>query len=344
MWNHKRTVAAFALVALATWACSPDDYPTASRFDPPPEEIELPDGELFFYVPPAGVSVSSVSLRGSFNEWGETPMIDLGDGRWVAGVELEPGEYMYKYFFNGTDWATSMCNDATYGDPENGGKVDAEVEECTGGGDGIRIVGTPEPAGHTFLYIVPDSVDVDVVTVAGTFQPEGAQWNNQSDTLTNIWTYTVDLEPGTYQYKYQFNETNGWAGNMCDEGTWGNPEFGNAVDPDNDNCNGENAVITIEDAGPHTFRYIVPDSAGPITQITIAGEFQEAQWTPGVDFFQETFQRHYDLEPGTYEYKFIFDGNWAGSMCQSDQWAEGGPIDANGDGTCNGENATLLIE
>lgn len=28
----------------------------------------------FSYTPPAGVEVRSVSLRGAFNNWGETPM------------------------------------------------------------------------------------------------------------------------------------------------------------------------------------------------------------------------------------------------------------------------------
>ena len=68
MWNRKHA-AVIALVALGTWACSPEDYPTGARFEPPPEEIELPDGELFFYIPPAGVTVTSVSVPGEFNEW-----------------------------------------------------------------------------------------------------------------------------------------------------------------------------------------------------------------------------------------------------------------------------------
>jgi hypothetical protein len=348
MWNRKRA-GLIALVALGAWACSPDDYPTESRFDPPPEEVELPDGELFFYTPPAGVTVTSVSVPGEFNGWNPgdpaAQMIELPDGRWVAGIDLEPGTYQYKFHFNhdasgaGGDWAGNMCDDAVWGNPDFGGKVDSALVSCDPGGNGIRTVGTP---GHTFLYIPPTGVDVEVVTVAGNFQDP--QWDNQSDTLANIWEYTVDLAAGTYQYKYQFNETNGWAGNMCDEANWGNPEFGNAVDPDNDNCNGENAVITVE-AGPHTFRYIVPEGQDSISQITIAGEFQSSQWTPGVDFFTETFQRTYELAPGTYEYKFIFDGNWAGNMCAEGTYAAGGMVDENGQGcVAGGENAQLVIQ
>lgn len=340
MWNRKRN-AAFALIALASWGCSPDEYPSEPRFEAPPEEVELPDGELFYFTPPAGVTVTSVSVPGEFNNWtpGTHQMIELPDGRWVAGIELEPGTYQYKYHFNGTTWAGNMCNDGTWGDPDNSNQVDPDLDSCNGE-NAVRTVGTP---GHTFLYIVPEGADVDVVTAAGTFQPAGAQWNNQSDTLTNIWTITVDLAPGTYQYKYHFNGST-WAQNMCDEGDWGNPSFGNAVDPDNDNCvsGGQDAEITIDEAGPHTFRYIVPAGVTDITRVQLVGSMQG--WNPSDDTYEmtETFQRRYDLAPGTYEYKFIFDGNWAGNMCTTGP--DGGKVDANGSGECNGENAVIVVE
>ena len=349
---NRNRIALLSMAALGVWACSPDEYPTEHRFAPPPEEIILPDGELFFYTPPTGVTVTSVSVPGEFNGWNpgaaDAQMEQLPDGRWVVGIEgLENGLYEYKFHFNhdatgaGGDWAGNMCNDATWGHPDFDQKVDSALTSCTDGGNGLRRIG---PAGHTFRYVVPDGVDVTVVTVAGSFQP-GDGWNNQTDSLTNVWEYTVDLEPGTYRYKYQFNETNGWAGNMCDDpDNWGHPDFGNAIDPDNDNCDGENAIITITEAGPHTFRYILPDGVEQPSQVTVAGEFQAAPWTPGVDFFTETFERTYELATGTYEYKFIFDGTWAGSMCASDTWAEGGMVDANGSGECNGENAVLTLE
>jgi hypothetical protein len=131
---------------------------------------------------------------------------------------------------------------------------------------------------------------------------------------------------------------------MCDEASWGHPDYGNAADPDNDNCDGENATITIAEAGPHTFRYIVPAGADSVASISVAGSFQDPAWTPDVDFMAETFQRRYDLDPGTYQYKFIFDGNWAGNMCAEATWAGGGAVDANGSGTCDGENALLTVD
>lgn len=349
MWNHKRN-AAFAMIALASWACSPDEYPSEPRFEAPPEEVELPDGELFYYTPPAGVTVTSVSVPGEFNGWNPgdaaAQMIELPDGRWVAGIELEPGTYQYKFHFNhdasgaGGDWAGNMCNDGTWGDPDNNNQVDPDLDSCHEGGNAIRTIGTP---GHTFLYIVPEGVDVEVVTVAGSFQ--NPQWTNTTDTLVNIWELTVDLPAGTHQYKYVFND-GGWAQNMCDEPDWGHPSFGNAVDPDNDNCvsGGQDAEITIDEAGPHTFRYIVPAGADSIATIHVAGSFQGWNNASAEHEMTETFQRRYDLAPGSYEYKFIFDGNWAASMCTNDTYAEGGMVDANGSGTCNGENAVIVVE
>lgn len=347
MWNRKRT-AAFALAALATWACTPEDYPTESRFDPPPEEIDLPDGELFFYTPPAGVTVTAVSVPGEFNGWNPNDpaaqMEELPDGRWVAGIELAAGNYQYKYHFNGTTWAGNMCNDATWGDPANGGRVDPNLTTCNGE-NAVRTVGTP---GYTFLYLPRADRDVEVVTVAGSFQG----WNNQTDTLFNIYELTVNLDPGTYQYKYVFND-GGWAGDMCDEANWGHPDYNNQVDPDNGQCaNGganQDAEIVIEEAGPHTFRYIVPASADTIAEIHLAGSFQG--WNPNDDnyLFTETYQRTYDLDEGTWEYKFIFDGNWAGNMC-TDTGNYGNPttglVDANNTDGCvaGGENALLVID
>ena len=72
---------------------------------------------VFTYEPPPDLEVGSVSLRGSFNNWGETPMTEE-DGIWSASVELEPGEHEYKYFING-EWPSDMesWHDGTPVDP-----------------------------------------------------------------------------------------------------------------------------------------------------------------------------------------------------------------------------------
>lgn len=201
-----------------------------------------------------------------------------------------------------------------------------------------------EDPGHMFVYNVRPDVPVTSVTIPGTVVEPN--WTPEdSPALENVWQVTVDLDAGTYQYKYVFNSTDGWAGNMCDEGTWGHPDYGNSVDPDNpDSCDGENALIEIESSGPHTFRYIVPEGV-EVTELYLAGSFQD--WTPANTPMGETFQIWMDLEPGTYQYKFHFNGeSWAGNMCNDENWGDPDndfKVDINVQ-ECDGENAVLTIE
>ncbi|WP_456412493.1 alpha-amylase family glycosyl hydrolase [Oceanithermus profundus] len=96
----------------------------------------------FKYTPPPGLEVNSVSLRGSFNNWGETPMQPQPDGSWAVTLDLDPGEYTYKFFING-QWPKDMCDDPTFGRP----MVDPTADGCTddgfGGQNAVRIVEAP---------------------------------------------------------------------------------------------------------------------------------------------------------------------------------------------------------
>lgn len=61
----------------------------------------------FTYVPLEDEEIISVSLRASFNSWGEWPMEKQPDRTWNITVDLEPGEYQYKFFINGK-WPQDM--------------------------------------------------------------------------------------------------------------------------------------------------------------------------------------------------------------------------------------------
>jgi len=61
----------------------------------------------FTYLPLEDEEVVSVSLRGSFNSWDEWPMEKQPDGTWNITVDLEPGEYQYKFYINGK-WPQDM--------------------------------------------------------------------------------------------------------------------------------------------------------------------------------------------------------------------------------------------
>jgi 1,4-alpha-glucan branching enzyme len=48
----------------------------------------------------------SVAIAGTFNDWRPeaTPMIALGEGRWVKGLSLPPGIYEYRLVVDGCKW------------------------------------------------------------------------------------------------------------------------------------------------------------------------------------------------------------------------------------------------
>jgi Carbohydrate-binding module 48 (Isoamylase N-terminal domain). len=53
----------------------------------------------------ASPTAGSVAIAGSFNEWhpSATPMIALGQGRWIKELVLPPGVYEYRLVVDG-DW------------------------------------------------------------------------------------------------------------------------------------------------------------------------------------------------------------------------------------------------
>jgi glycosidase len=85
----------------------------------------------FRYVPPAGREVASVSLRGTMNGWGETPMVRSGDGSWTATVSLPAGTHQYKFFIDGA-WPQDMATG------REGAPVDPQAEGYHDDGFGGR--------------------------------------------------------------------------------------------------------------------------------------------------------------------------------------------------------------
>jgi len=90
---------------------------TSSLFATPQAPVEV----SFVYVPPPGGEVSTVSLRGDFNNWGETPMERQADGSFSVSVLLTPGRHQYKFFIDGT-WPRDMSS------AREGGAVDPKAQ------------------------------------------------------------------------------------------------------------------------------------------------------------------------------------------------------------------------
>lgn len=244
MWNWKNMTGATLLALLVVVACTPDEYPTEPRFEVIPDLAD--PGHLFVYNVLEGVEVSTVNLAGSLQDpvWNaeNTPMPKA----WLLTTELPAGTHEYKFVFNGDQWAGNMCNETTWGDPDNAYMVDANGTGCVDGGENAAI--TMDATGpHTFMYVVPAGAPaITSVHVAGSFQtPE--VWQATATPLDETFALWVDLDPGTYEYKFVFNGDQ-WAGNMCNETTWGDPDNAYMVDANGQGCvdGGENALLTID--------------------------------------------------------------------------------------------------
>ena len=171
----------------------------------------------------------------------------------------------------------------------------------------------------TFQHEAPDA---GVVYLAGEFNG----WSDSANLMINadgIWTVTLDLDPGSYQYKFVVG------------GSW-------TADPANPNTaedgfGGNNSVVTVPAdveemaaagaagaaattvAAPAatsqatggkaqvTFRYEDPNA----TQVFLAGEFNG--WSDSADLLDNAdgvWTKTLELAPGDYGYKFVVDGNW----------------------------------
>ena len=169
----------------------------------PPEPVDI----TLQYLLPTGVTApTSIDVRGNFNDWTQTAgyeMTEVSSGVWEVTIQLMPVTYEYKYVFNGDGWASDMCNDATWGDPNNGFKVDPAVGQCLGGGNGVLEVdengrvGAPNPVTTMFVYVPPAGLTVTSVSVAG----EMNGWDQSADAMVEApdgsWYVVLSLVPDT---------------------------------------------------------------------------------------------------------------------------------------------------
>ncbi len=202
--------------ALAAASCSSD--PTDPPPPPPPPPV---DGYAFTYDPPAGApSISTMSVRGSFNSWGETAMAEQDDGTWRGVIDLADGQHQYKFFING-GWVDDMCYDETWGDPASDYVVDPDADGCTS--DGYEGQNAVLVLGSVNLEYWHTPTDVALLSAAGgrlsvrfrarTGQVEGAVAIAGSDTtafhhqlddgLREFWRASLPEATGSYAIEVQ---------------------------------------------------------------------------------------------------------------------------------------------
>ncbi len=295
---------------------------------------ECPDGKVpvtFKYVPLPGEEVTSVSLRGTFNDWGEWPMELQPDGFWAITVCLAPGVYEYKFFING-QWPKDMST------ARGGGPVDPDadgyVDDGFGGKNAVRKVGSyfsgswdfkmrilPSPLiDHNHLKLTYTVAGYDVTGFAKFVQ--GGSFDEVGFETTGLPLGMVDFKSGMYfdptvpAYKHTFAE--GKIDLFGAEITGKVEHWADPYLPD-DRC-----------PVPVTFRY-VPAPGETVTSVNVAGDFDD--WNPSDPDTAMTYDPATGewsvtlyLTPGPHQYKYVINGNWPGSM-RDDHPVTGGPVD-----------------
>jgi len=158
-------------------------------------------GWTFLYTDP---KASTVQVAGDFNGWldnvdgkvtghGEWLLQNDGAGNWKLTAQIPPGRHKYKYVIDGgTRWET---------DPNVPVATDGNsVIEVPGAGAATAVSpGAKHGSGTTFTYADPTAKSV---FVAGEFN----EWNMTANPMqkdgAGMWTATIPLKPGKYQYKF----------------------------------------------------------------------------------------------------------------------------------------------
>ena len=157
----------------------------------------------------SSTSAKSVHVAGEFNNWldnidgkvsghSEWAMQNDGAGNWKLTVPLAPGRYKFKYVIdNGARWE----QDPAFPASTDGNSI-VEVKAAAGGAAAAAPAAGAAPVqggvGTTFTYADPGA---KAVAVAGEFNRWNANANPMQKDATGIWTTTIPLKPGKYQYK-----------------------------------------------------------------------------------------------------------------------------------------------
>jgi cyclomaltodextrinase len=263
----------------------------------------------------------AVHLAGSFNDWNPTAtaMTDAdGDGTWEATLDLQPGRHQYKFVVDG-QWREDPAAAEQVDDGFGGKNSVVQV-----GADGVAAPARPRPAGQAgggpvdqVFRFAPEGSPGSVY-LAGEFN----NWNPSAQRMTDddgdgVYTTTVQLAPGRYQYKFVV------------DGTWfHDPDNPESVD---DGYGGQNSVIQVGAGGgaaPAPAKPAAPATAaggGKVAvtfsyaagagarEVYLAGEFNGWNATgrrlEGPDG-DGVFTTVVELVPGQYQYKFVVDGTW----------------------------------
>lgn len=170
--------------------------------------------------------------------------------------------------------------------------------------------------GHVFTYARPSSAPaIQSVSVRGAFNDWGEA--RMAQKLDGSWSVTVDLDDGTYQYKFFINDA--WPTDMCHDQTWGHSQHDHWIDPSAAACvedghGGRNAVVVIGDSADVAFRHSSADPAHvSVADGRLSVRFIASRWqveSAAVVVAGESVPMHLQLTSG-------LDEMWRGSLPES---------------------------
>lgn len=145
-------------------------------------------------------STTSVKVNGSFNNWIDLPMTNVGNNVWELQLPLKSGEYNYGLIVNGK-WMPDPLNRNktvdTFGNPLSVLKV---LPYATEGPiiNGKNVTFTY--SSYDFSNMLELNAQTDYVAVVGSFSNwEEIPLERQPN---NTWSITKTLEPGDYYYSF----------------------------------------------------------------------------------------------------------------------------------------------
>jgi hypothetical protein len=234
------------------------------------EVFSYKNGIATFFLP-SNKSAKNVYLSGSFNSWSTMQTpMQRVDSGWIVRMKLIPGKYTYKYIADGR-WHTDPNNFIRENDTQGGYN---SVIFCT-----------------NYQFHLKGYIDARRVVLAGSFNG----WSTSDFIMIKTkdgWQLPIYLNEGTHAYKFIV------------EDQW-------ITDPENkdirkDSDGNLNSFIGFGDA--YLFTLAGYQNA---SRVILSGSFNG--WSTNELIMEKTktgWQLSYILAPGTYEYKFIVDGQW----------------------------------
>ena len=334
----------------------------------------IPAGATLVTFSHEAPQAGAVFLAGEFNNWSDTasPLANK-DGVWSLALDLAEGSYQYKFVVDG-NWLADP-NNANTSDDGFGGQnslvtVAAGVDKMDAGAavaGGAVVAGAAAPIAQT-----AQAASGGQVAVTFTHEAPGAAgvyvagdmngWSDSSDLMTNtdgVWSLVLNLDPGDYAYKFVI------------DGSW--TQDANNPNSTDDGFGGQNSLLHVP-AGKDKISASAAGGAAVAGAAAVAapagsGELRsvEFRYTPvisgvGAVFLAGTFNDWNDaktkmtdadndgtytvsllLAEGSYQYKFVVDGNWQADS-NNPETAEDGFGGQNSLLTVDGSFSTIEIE